>query len=264
MLLAACVLAPAAEAATVAPHRALYNLTLLRASEGASLQSASGKLAFEVQGSSCEGYTVNFRMATKYGAKEGDPTVIDTRTTTYEGPGSLELRHQLLETINGDTKQDLKITVDREAADKPGSGSISTKPTEPFTVPAGAALPMQHQLKLMTLGEHGGGRDSSIIYDGSDEAKAFRAISFVGAEKPAGTIARDAANPAAAPLKPVGAWPMTISYYPVEGNDEIPQYQVSFDMYENGVASNLTLDYGDFALTGTLEKLELLEPSSCP
>jgi hypothetical protein len=123
---------------------------------------------------------------------------------------------------------------------------------------------MQHQLKLMTLGEQGGGRDSSIIYDGSDEEKSFRAISFVGPQKPAGAVARDAANPAAAPLKALASWPMTISYYPIEGNDEIPQYQVSFDMYANGVASNLTLDYGDFALTGTLEKLELLQPSSCP
>lgn len=264
MLLAACILTPAAEAATVSPHRALYNLTLLRANEGASLQSASGKLAFEVQGSTCEGYTVNFRMATKYGAKEGDPTVIDTRTTTYEGPGALELRHQLREAINGETKQDLKINVDREAPDKAGSGTVSTKPDQPFTVPPGAALPMQHQLKLMTLGEKGGGRDSSIIYDGSDEEKSFRAISFVGPQKPAGSVARDAANPAAAPLKGLASWPMTISYYPLEGNDETPQYQVSFDMYANGVASNLTLDYGDFALTGTLEKLDLLAPSSCP
>lgn len=263
-LLTVSLLAPAAEAATVAPHRAIYNLTLLRANEGASLQSATGKLAFEIQGSSCEGYTVNFRMATKYSSKEGEPTIIDTRTTTYEGPGALELRHQLLEQINNEVKQDLKIAVDREAVDKPGSGSISTKPDAPFTVPANAALPMQHQLKLMTLGEQGGGRDSSVIFDGSDEGKSFRAISFVGHEKPAGSIARDAANPAAAALKSVGAYPTTISYYPVEGNDETPQYQVSFDMYENGVASGLTLDYGDFALSGTLEKLDMLAVTACP
>lgn len=263
-LLAGTVLAAAGEAATVAPHRAIYSLSLLRASQGASLQSATGKLAFEIQGSSCEGYTVNFRMATKYSSKEGDPTIIDTRTTTYEGPGALELRHQLLEQINNEVKQDLKISVDREAVDKQGSGTVSTKPDAPFTIPANASLPMQHQLKLMTLGEQGGGRDSSVIFDGSDEGKSFRAISFVGPEKPAGSIARDAVNPAAAPLKNIGAWPTTISYYPIEGNEEIPQYQVSFDMYENGVASGLTLDYGDFALTGTLERLDLLEPSSCP
>ena len=64
---------------------------------------------------------------------------------------------------------------------------------------------MQHQLRLMALGEAGGGRDSSVIFDGSDEGKSFRAISFVGKAKPPGSLARDAGNPAAAAAQgPVG------------------------------------------------------------
>ena len=34
-------------------------------------------------------------------------------------------------------------------------------------------------------------------------------------------------------------------------------------MYENGVADNLVLDYGDFALGGNLKVLEFLEQSPC-
>ena len=123
---------------------------------------------------------------------------------------------------------------------------------------------MQHQLRLMALGEQGGGRDSSVIFDGSDDGKSFRAISFVGKEKPAGSIARDGGNPAAVPLKGLGAWPMTISYFPLSGDADLPEYQVSFDMYENGVASSLVLDYGEFALAGKLTDLKMLEPASCP
>ena len=51
------------------------------------------------------------------------------------------------------------------------------------------------------------------MFDGSDGAKAFRAISFVGRQKPAGSIARDAENPAARPLMGNVAWPMTVSYF---------------------------------------------------
>lgn len=257
-------LATAANAATVAPHRAIYDLTLLRTNEGAGVQSATGKMAFEIEGSSCEGFTVSFRMATKYQPREGEQTVIDTMTTTYEGPGALDFRHQLKETIDGAVKEDMRIKLTRPAADKQGDGTISTKPDEPFTIAPDTVLPMQHQLRLMALGETGGGRDSSVIYDGSDGPQSFRAISFVGKAKPAGAIARDAGNPAAAPLKGVGSWPVTVSYYKLDGNTETPEYQVSFDLYENGVASGLVLDYGDFALSGTLRDLKMLPKTDCP
>jgi EipB-like len=253
-----------AQAANIAPHRAIYDLSLLRASDGSALQSADGRLAFEVQGSTCEGWTVSFRMATKYRPAEGEASLIDTQTTSYEGPGALDFRHQLKEVINGELKQESKIKLTRSSADSEGSGEITTKAGEVFTTAAGAALPMQHQLKLMAIGEAGGGRDSSVVFDGSDGAKSFRAISFVGKAKMAGAIARDVSNPAAAPLLTQAAWPMTVSYFPQEGAEETPEYQVSFDMYANGVATGLVLDYGEFAITGALAKLELLEAAPCP
>lgn len=255
--------ASGAEAATVAPHRAIYDLTLLRANEGASLQSATGKLAFEIDGSSCEGFTVNFRMATKYRQEDGSVTLIDTLTTTFENAGSTELRHQLKESVNGTVRETDRISVDRKSIADEGRGEMKSKPDEPFTVPAGAALPMQHQLKLMSLGEAGGGRDSSIVYDGSDGTKSFRAISFVGKQKTAGS-AHDPSNPAEAQLKGDASWPMTVTYYALDGKSETPEYQVSFEMYDNGVASGLVLDYGDFALAGTLTDLKLLDKPSCP
>lgn len=258
------VLAAGAQAATVAPHRAIYDLTLLRAKEGASLQTATGRLAFEIEGSSCDGYTVNFRMATKYRQGDGSVSVIDTLSTTFESGDATRLRHQLKESVNGAVRETDRINVNRKAPDAEGTGDMKSKPGTPFTVPAGAALPMQHQMKLMALGEAGGGRDSSIVYDGSDGDKSYRAISFVGPQRPPGSVAGDASNPAAAALRGDASWPMTVSYYALAGNPETPEYQVSFDMYDNGVATGLVLDYGDFALAGTLSDLKLLDKPKCP
>jgi hypothetical protein len=263
-LIAALLLAvPAAEAApTVAPHRAVYDLSLMRASP--SLQSASGRLAFEIEGSTCEGFTVSFRMATRYRPKEGEMTLIDTSTTTYEGPGALDFRHQITERVDGALRDDHRVKMTRATAEAAGEASISSKPGEAFTVSAGTLLPMQHQLRLMALGEAGGGRDSSVIFDGSDEGKSYRAITFVGKAKPAASLLRDAGNPVAEPLKGLSAWPMTVSYFKLEGNAETPEYQVSFDLFENGVATGLVLDYGEFALAGKLADLKMLEAAECP
>lgn len=253
-----------ASAAVLAPHRAIYDLSLSRAGSGSTLSAADGRLAFELQGSACEGWTVSFRLVSKYRPAEGQPSLIDTQSTSFEGPGFLEFRHQLKEIVNGETRNDSRIKVTRPAADAEASGALTGKSSEDFTLAAGIALPIQHQLKLIALGEAGGGRDSSAIFDGSDGAKSFQAIAFVGKEKPPGTIARDLSNPEAKPLAAIPAWPMTISYYPSDDSDGTPEYQVSFDMYANGVASGLLLDYGDFAMSGRLTKLQMLEASQCP
>lgn len=267
LALAALMMLAAADAgaAALAPHRAIYDLSLLRANNNASLTAAEGRLAFELQGSPCEGWTVSFRMVSKYRPQEGQPSLIDTQSTSFEGPGALDFRHQVKEIVNGKVREDSRIKIARAQADAEARGEVTGKTSETFDLPPEVNLPMQHQIKLITLGESGGGgRDSSVVFDGSDGSKSFRAISFVGKTKPPGSIARDLANPEARPLAAVPAWPMTISYYPAEGGDETPEYQVSFDMYANGVATGLVLDYGDFAMTGKLVKLQMLEQPQCP
>jgi hypothetical protein len=42
-----------------------------------------------------------------------------------------------------------------------------------------------------------------------------------------------------------------------------PAYTISYEMFENGVAGTLSLDYGDFALDGTLANFKLLEQPGC-
>jgi hypothetical protein len=46
-------------------------------------------------------------------------------------------------------------------------------------------------------------------------------------------------------------------------NEELPSYQMSFPIYENGVAGTLVIDYGDYVLSGRLTSLELLDQQDC-
>ena len=57
---------------------------------------------------------------------------------------------------------------------------------------------------------------------------------------------------------------MTVSYFSPDKDESTPDYQVSFDLYENGVATGLVLDYGEFALSGKLADLTLFETTECP
>jgi hypothetical protein len=58
-------------------------------------------------------------------------------------------------------------------------------------------------------------------------------------------------------------WPVTLSYFDPGKGERTPMYVLSFELYENGVSRALRLDYGDFALKGDLQSLELQPESAC-
>ncbi|MCB1378227.1 MAG: DUF1849 family protein [Alphaproteobacteria bacterium] len=252
-----------ASAATLAPHRAVYDLNLLRASQGAALASVEGRLAFEILGSSCEGWTTSFRLANRYGPTEGETRIIDTQSTSYESGDFLDLRYQQKEFINGSAQPETRIKVSRTSMGAEGEGDQG-EDRDRFMVPANALFPIQHQIKLMDLAAAGQSRDSSVIYDGSDGEKTFRVISFIGKRRNWEDNPRDSANPAASGLAGLASWPVSISYFPgTDTGSDTPEYQVSFNLFENGVATGLVLDYGEFALRGTLTNLETFKGDSC-
>ena len=60
-------------------------------------------------------------------------------------------------------------------------------------------------------------------------------------------------------------WPVTISYFDrsKQGGEQTPVYTIKFELYENGVSRDLLLDYGDFAIRGTMSTLELRNTRPC-
>ena len=67
-------------------------------------------------------------------------------------------------------------------------------------------------------------------------------------------------------------WPVSIGYFGGEDaeegeetfGEEMPSYQMQFTLYENGVTNDLLMDYGDYALSGSLTEIEPLDDPDCP
>jgi hypothetical protein len=262
-LLALVLAGTAAEAAYIAPHRAVYDLRLATAREGAGLASADGRMVFEIAGSSCEGWTVSFRMVNRYQPIEGKGRLVDIQSVAYESGDFLEMHYSQKEFVNNRPESDERVRVSRQSRNEPVSGEIIAPEAKKFSLPAEVAFPTQHQLHIIDAALRGESRDASLVYDGSDGEKPFRAITQIGRRREPGSNIRDRNNAETRPLAALPYWPMTISYYPEGSGEDLPSYQISFDMYENGVATGLKLDYGDFALRGSLAKLEMLKAESC-
>ena len=78
------------------PHRAVYDISLDNASSSSNIASVSGRLVFEVTGSSCEGFTVNSRFVTEVNDQDGGRRVTDLRSSTYENAGAAPCRYLVI------------------------------------------------------------------------------------------------------------------------------------------------------------------------
>ncbi len=133
-----------------------------------------------------------------------------------------------------------------------------------FELAADAIFPTAFQKQLMNDAAKGLNRSAALVFEGSDKQKATRAVSFIGAKKDHSNLTKEADADTVAALNKLPYWPVTVSYFDIEAKgDEQPTYQASFNMLDNGVSTDLVLDYGSYALKGRLEKIEMLKAETC-
>jgi hypothetical protein len=255
----------AAEAAKLAPHRAFYTLEAARVDDGSGFSQINGKLAYEITGSDCEGYAVSYRIANRYVQSEGQSQVTDTQLTSYESGDGLELDLRQKQFTNAALENENTIKVRKPKQGAAGAGEMTGGTGEKkFETDAKAVFPTEFQKYLVDAAMRGESRYDTLVYEGSDNEKAMRAISFIGAKKSADMLKDAASNESVKGFGKMSFWPVTVSYYAIDAKgDEPPFYQATFNMLENGISTDLLLDYGPYALAGRLSKLEVLKAEAC-
>ncbi len=244
-------------------HRAVYDLKLERSSEGSNVSGADGRMVMELTGSACDGWSTSFRRVMELRPNEGETQLFDNQVASWESGDGLSLQLNDKQFINNRLESETKLKADMESdRSKGGKGSINLPKPEEFELPSGALFPMAHQIHIMQAAERGETRDVSIFFDGASGSKVYKVISFIGKRKEPGADAT-----ADKALKDMPSWPLSVTFYEYKPDqmtsEELPSYQMSFPIYENGVAGTLSIDYGDYVLSGKLTSLELLHQPAC-
>ncbi len=258
----AAALTPAAAvtpADTLAPHRAVYDLTLKEANERAGIAGIYGRMVYEFKGSSCAGYTTNFRFVTEVDTGE-EKRLSDQQTTTFEDLNQRTFRF----TTKSFTDQQLDKEVSGDAAERAGRIKVALAAPQKRDVDLDLGrFPTEHMIDVLESARAGKPLFESRIFDGSENAdKTLLATTVIG--KRSTGQPTDPELAAASPLAKSEFWPVTIAYF---NDDKVadapPVYRMAFKLYDNGIIRDLTMDYSDYVLTGKLTKLEMLPPETC-
>jgi hypothetical protein len=246
---------------SLASHRAVYELTLLRSTGAQSPTAAHGSIAFDFTGSPCDGYVQNFRQLTELQPAEGPARISEMRSATFEDGDGRTFEFKIKTTIDNGTAEVTDGKAQRSAGG-PIWVTLNKPKQEKIELDPGAVFPTEQLKRILAAAEAGQSLFELKVYDGSESGKKFYETTTYIGHPAAGPAVEKAAH--IPELEGMRRWPVSISYFEAGKTDDAPSYVLSFDLYENGISRALRLDYGDFVLAGEMSSLELLSSPACP
>jgi len=249
------------------PHRAVYDIIFDHATPGSGVADMTGRMVYEMTGSRCEGYTQRMRFVTRMTNQEGGAQINDLRTSSFEDLAA----HSL--SFSSSQYENEKLSEASQGSAGPANGKTFTeaKLTKPakktVKLPSDIYFPIQHSLALMEAARAGEHMFTANLYDGSDKGEKFyETNAAIGQRAAPGAVPVPASIANGDALEALASWPIAIGYFEPgpSQTDAIPTYELAFRFFENGVSTNLYIDYGDFAIRGELKELTFLEEGKCP
>ena len=256
----------ATDGIVLAPHRAIYDLTLASTRGAAGVTSVAGRMVYDLVGSACEGYTQNMRFVTRMTHQSGSTINTDLRSSTWEDGVGKRFR---FDSSQFRDEKAIEATAG-DAARLGASEDIKVELTKPekkkLSLPARVYFPVQHTIALIQAAQTSKLSFRADLYDGSEKGeKVYDTVAALGRVQPPGgnRSLPELAN--AEKLNALRAWPVSIAYFEprTTPQDALPTYEISFLMFENGVSRKLHIDYSEFALRGELTSIAFHEPSKC-
>jgi len=257
---------PSAQAGTIAlaPHRAVYDLKLLRAPGKRQVEAVRGRILYDFSGSPCEGYVLQFRQVSELDSGEGKTALSDLRASTWEEGDAKAFRFNSTNYLNQRPVEAADGHADRDA------GGVTVQLAKPdaksFKLGADTVFPAEHMRRIIEAARAGTTILEFPVFDGSENGeKVFDTLTVIGHPIPPDEKKPTDASAAYPALANLGRWPVRISYFDRanESGERTPVYSIGFEMYENGISRSLSLDYGDFVVGGEMSQLELKDAKAC-
>lgn len=239
-------------------HRAAYRLALDQVRANSSVATARGAMLYEV-GDACEGWTTRQRFTLTLNDRDGQEVETTSDYSTYETKDGRSIRFSLTQTSQGAVSQRIAGEATLGAN---GAGFVRYTSPEPKEerLPSGTLLPTTHTIRALAEARAGHRLISVPLFDGTSPDGAQDSTTAISAWLPPQTIERFPQ------LSSLGSARMRVAFFDRNaaqgGSASQPDYEVGLRYFENGVADELKMDFGEFVVNGQMVELALL-PSNC-
>lgn len=248
-----------AEKGRLAGHRAVYDLKLAESDNGSGIAAADGRMVIEFS-DTCDGYALNQRLQMRLSDGEGAATTTDFRVANWESTDGRRFRFSTRHIVNGEEDQNFEGSAELK---EDGSGVVDyVKPeVKEETLPPGTIFPTMHTVQLIEAAKTHKPLLTRVMFDGTGEDLGSNVVGVIGK---AGDVAPPGLSGKGLDLlEGLPSWPVRLAFFATGTNDELPEYEVGFRLYANGISGNIVLDYGDFSIDAVLSDIEAMPRPSC-
>lgn len=248
-------------AAEFISHRAFYRLSLASLASDSEVSGAEGGVGYAIS-DGCDGWIVEQHFAMRIQWSDGNEVDSSDSFTSWESKDGLRYRFNIRKFRNGSEYMVISGSAELDSPGGPGKALFVEPKQHTIELPRGTVFPTEHTARLLETASKGEKFDRQLVFDGSEVEGAAPIAAFILAQRPP---KRDGVLQS--PLGPDPVWPMKLAFYAAQGSaatgEELPDFELSMDLQDNGVASHLVLDFGAFSLDGALENIELLPDVGC-
>ncbi|AHJ61963.1 Hypothetical protein GbCGDNIH3_0213 [Granulibacter bethesdensis] len=240
-------------ASGMAAHRIHYDLTLDGTPTG-DVIGARGGMDYEVI-DACDGWATRQRLEMTISNRDGQDIQMVSDYTTWESKDGTRMRFHMRQTTDTAVSQE---TAGEASMDGFGhSGTIRYDLPRPMTKPiqAGTFFPMMHTAALLAAAEDGIKFSALPLFDGTS-ADGVQDTFVVALDwKKSVPVKIDL-------LKDMPSAKVLVSFFDTDKARIEPAYQAGMRYWLNGVADDLTMNFGDFKLKGGIASFKSL-PHKC-
>ncbi|MEM8833907.1 MAG: DUF1849 family protein, partial [Pseudomonadota bacterium] len=132
-----------------------------------------------------------------------------------------------------------------------------------FDLSESTFFPMRHTVKMIQKALNQDKFFNAVVFDGSDDEGPVIINTFIGDPTDGAKGVKKSESIDHSLLK-TDAWNIRMAVFPEQEEEEsASDYEMSVVFHENGVISDMMVDYDDFAVTQKLVALEKLDQASC-
>lgn len=252
----AALLGGASGATDLAPYRAAYTLRLDGSGTGAAVIDARGAMTAE-WAEGCDGWTVQQRIVLELTNANDEALVTDTGFTSWESRDGLNYRFSLRTMRNDQLAEEYRGDAQFPGLGKAGEARYTIPESRKMPLPAGTLFPMVHSAELVKAAESGKQTLVVVVFDGATKEGMAEISAFIGQRQAPDSKEKDET------LTNRISWPVRLAFFNAGADAAEPQYELSLKMYDNGVAGDQIMDFGDFRVRAKLLRIEALPKPKC-
>jgi len=245
---------PALAAANLAGHHASYRLTL-KSVQDQGVLAADGSMEYELT-DACSGWSTSQHLVINLTDRDGRDTRMVSDYATFETKDGTQLTFHSQQLTDQATTSRLSGTAQLDRSGGRGHADFAEPEKKRVALPPGTMLPNAHTRAILEGGAAGKRFLSMPLFDGTGADGAQDTFVTIENWRP--------------PL--AGKWPalarlpsgrVHVTFYDRDQTGELPDYETGMRYYDNGVADELEMDFGDFVMQGRLESLAVKPPPRC-